>query len=284
VSDGRNSVDGLFGLAPGEAGATTAPLPEAPVDRAWFDEPVCRNCGSALRTPFCAQCGQKAARRFEWRDIGKESWERLRVFELKSIRTVGRLVVAPGTVAREYVMGRRTTYMHPLSLLVVLVALLVLMLAANRYFSHYGFADRDVNRMAARVMAYANWSFSLGIVAIFLGSWSVFRRRLGYNAVEHAVLAVFVQAIILAAIILNMVPTLIWRDPAFVVAHRAASQHYLYLIKLAIVAVAYRQFFLLRLRSEWPRLMLACLVFVATSWLLLRAYAAVILWLVSRTA
>jgi hypothetical protein len=260
------------------------PLPGTALDPSWFAAPVCRNCNAARTTPYCPQCGQKAAKRFEWRDIGKESWDRLRYFELKSIRTVTRLILSPGTVARNYVLGRRTTYMHPLSLLIVLVGVLVLMLAANRYFGHYGFADRDVDRMAKRVMTYANWSFSLGIVSIFLGSWSVFRRRLGYNAIEHAVLAVFVQIVILAAIIVNMVPTLIWRDPAFVTAHRAASQHYLYVIKLAIVAVAYRQFFLLRLRSDWPRLLLACLVFVGTSWLLLRAYAAAILWLVSRTA
>jgi len=268
----------------GDVPVSEAPLSGGAIDAAWFDAPICRNCGSPRSTPYCAQCGQKAARRFELRDIGKESWDRLRYFEAKSLKTIVRLVVTPGTVARDYVLGRRATYMHPLSLLVVLVALLVVMLAANRYFGQYGFADRDVDRMADRVMIYANWSFSLGIVAVFVASWSVFRRRLGYNAVEHAVLAVFVQTVILAAIIVNMVPTMIWSDPAFVAAHRAASQHYLYGIKLAIVAMAFRQFFLLRVRSEWPRLLLAGLVFVGTSWLLLRVYAAAILWLVSRTA
>jgi hypothetical protein len=248
----------------------------------WFDASRCHDCGEQRSTPFCGECGQKAAKRFVWRDIGKEGWDRLRFFEFKFLKTLGRLVPGPGTVARDYVLGRRTAVMHPISLLVALVAILVLMLAANRYFDHYGFADRDVDRMAERVMAYANWSFSIGIVAIWLGSWSVFRRRLGYNAVEHAVLALYVQAIILAAIIVNMAPTLIWRDPAFITAHRGASQHYLYLIKLVIVALAYRQFFLLDLRRDWPRLLLACLLFVGASWLLLRAYAALILWLVSR--
>ena len=261
-----------------------APLPASSVDAAWFEAPVCRNCGSSRDTPFCPRCGQKAAKRFVWRDIAKESWDRLRFFELKSLKTLARLVTAPGTVARNYVMGRRTAYMHPLTLLVALVAVLVLILAANRYFDLSGFADRDLDRMAERVMAYANWSFSLGIVAIFAGSWSSFRRRCGYNAVEHAILAVYAQAIILAAIIINMLPTLIWGDPGFVAAHRAASQYYLYAIKLAIVTVAYRQFFLLDLRSDWPRLLLACLLYAGVSWLLLRAYAAAVLWLVTATS
>lgn len=258
-----------------------APVAGGAVEDGWFAVPICRNCGAARTTPFCGQCGQKAAERFAWRDIGKESWDRLRYFELKSVRTIARLIIGPGTVARDYVMGRRTEVMHPLALLIALVAVLVLVLAANRYFANYGFADSAVDEAAKRVLAYANWSFSIGIVAIFLGSWSVFRRRLNYNVVEHAILAVYVQSIILAAIIVNMIPTLIWRDPGFVAAHRGAAQYYLYAIKLVIVAVAYRQFFLLDLRRDWPRLLIACTVYVAASWLLLRAYAAGILWLVT---
>ena len=271
-------------LIAGEASDPTRPLPATPVDAAWFDAPVCRNCGSARDTPFCARCGQKAAKRFIWRDIARESWDRLHFFELKSLKTLARLVTAPGTVARNYVLGRRTAYTHPLTLLVALVAVLVLVLAANRYFDFSDFADRDLDRMAERVMAYANWSFSLGILAIFLGSWATFRHRCGYNAIEHAILAVYAQAIILAAIIVNMLPTLVWGEPDFVAAHRAASQYYLYAIKLAVVALAYRQFFLLELRTDWPRLVLACLLYAGASWLLLRAYATAVLWLVTATS
>lgn len=273
-----------FGNAAPDAPADEpAPIPDTSIGQEWFEEPVCRNCGAARNTAYCGVCGQKAAERFTWRDLRKEGWERLRYFEFKSLKTLGQLIIRPGTVARAYVMGRRTKVMHPLTLLVALVALLVLILAANRYFGHYGFADRDVDRMAEQVLAYANWSFSLGIAAILFGSWSVFRHRLGYNVIEHAILAIYVQAIVLAVIIVNMLPTLIWRDPGFIAAHRQASQHYMYIIKLVIVALAYRQFFVLDLRRDWHRLLLACLLFVGSSWLLLRAYAALILWIVTRT-
>ena len=277
----------MTNLAPGALGRTSlvprdAVRPQTDTLGAdWFEAPVCRNCGTLRDTPYCASCGQKAAKRFAWRDLVRESWDRLRFFELKSVKTLARLATRPGTVARNYVLGRRTRYMHPLTLLIALVAVLVLVLAANRYFDPYGSAEGDLSRMADRVMDYATWSFSLGIVAVFVGSWTTFRRRLGYNAVEHAVLAVYVQCIILAAIIVNMVPTLIWRDAAFVAGHRAASQYYLYAIKLVVVALAYRQFFLLDLRADWHRLVLACVVYGVCSWLLLRAYAAGILWLVT---
>ncbi len=254
------------------------------ISGAWFDAARCRNCNATMNTPHCGQCGQKAAHRLSFRDMAKESWDRLRYFELKSARTLRHLLFAPGRVAREYVQGRRTAHMNPLALLIALVALLVLMLAANQYFQHYGFVgrDSDVDRMSQRVLTYANWSFSLGIFAIFMGSWITFRRRQGYNAIEHAVLAIYCQCITLALILVNLLPTLIWRDPAFIVAHKAASQYYMTAIKLLIVAVAYRQFFLLQLRRDWPRLALACGIYAASSWLLLRAYAAAILWLVTQ--
>ena len=263
---------------------TPPPLPDVAVTAEWFEPPLCRNCGAARTTPYCPACGQKAAKRYVWRDVGKETWERLRLFEILSLRTLGRLLLTPGSTARDYVMGRRSAHMHPLKLLVALVAALVLLLAANQYFGHYGFAGRndDVDRMAQRVMAYANWSFSLGIVAIFVASSLVFRSRLGYNAIEHAVLAVYCQNIILAVIIVNLLPTMIWRSPEFIVWHKTASQYYIFAIKVLIVAVAYTQFFLLKLRTDWLKLLSACLVFAGLSWLLLRLYALAILWIVSR--
>ena len=263
------------------AKAPAPALPDGPVDSAWFDVPVCRNCGAGCSSPYCAQCGQKFTKRIVWRDVWRESWDRLRLFEMQSASTLCRLILTPGKVARDYVLGRRTVYMHPLKLLVLLVATLVLILSANGYFGTYAVKHDDVDRMAQRVMAYANWSFSLGIFAIFLGSLVGFRRRLDYNAIEHAVLAVYCQSIILGLVIINLLPTLIWRDAAFVLWHKTASQYYIPAAKLLIVGFAYKQFFLLDPKSDWARLLLACVIYAAINWLLLRAYATAILWLVT---
>jgi hypothetical protein len=164
-------------------------VPDITVSPAWFTAPVCRNCDAELTSPYCGQCGQKAAKRFEWRDIRNEGWERLRLFELSAAKTLRSLLLSPGTVARDFALGRRAAHMHPLKLLVALVAILVVLLTYNQYFGHSGLAkNADVDKMAKRVLAYANWSFSIGIIAIFLASWTVFRRRLGYNPIEHAIL------------------------------------------------------------------------------------------------
>ncbi len=257
-----------------------------PLSNAWFDAPICRNCDAPLTTPHCAKCGQKAARRLSLTDIARESWERIRLFEKHSVTTLWRLITSPGLVASDYVRGKRTSQMHPLKLLVALVAILLVVLSASQYFQHFAFAGRngDVKRMAARVVAYGNWSFTLGIVAIFLGSWIGFGRRLDYNPTEHAVLAICCQNLILAFVIVNLLPTLVWHDPQFVLLHKQASSYYLYLVKLGIVVLAYMQFFRLKLARDWPRLALAAVIYVVASWSLLRLYAAVILWLVNRSA
>ena len=175
------------------------------VEDAYFDVEVCRNCAAPLLTPFCGACGQKKARRLSWRDLRRETWEHWRLFEISSVQTLRRLITQPGYVAREYVMGMRKKHMHPLKLLAFLVVILILVLARNSFFEYFHYstrADAEVDRMAKLVQAYANWSFTTGIGAIFIASWSVYRRRLGYNSIEHLVLAVYCQILILAAIIL----------------------------------------------------------------------------------
>lgn len=276
----RHHIANAFRVDPNSAD----PMPDIPVSDDWFRQPICRNCGASLSTPYCGQCGQKAARRFVWRDMRNEGWERLRLFEFQSVRTLWHLLRAPGTVARTYVLGRRAAHMHPLKLLVALVALLALLLVTNQYFGHYAQDTRDVvvDRMAQRVMAYANWSFSLGIFAIFVGAWTVFRKRMGYNVIELTILSIYCQAIMLALIMINLMPTLIWRSPGFILWHKMASQYYVPAVKFLIVGIAYRQFFLLDLKSDWLKLLSACLIFAGVNWLLLRLYAFMILLLVSR--
>lgn len=265
---------------PGEPRAAAGPQLPIHLDAAYFDAAVCRNCGAPLKTQYCGHCGQKKAARLEAGELRRETWQHWRLFEVGSARTLWRLITGPGDVAREYVMGRRKDHMHPLKLLLVLVALLVVLLNYGQWFSHFAYSTRDdaqVDRMVELVRTYANWSFTTGIFAIFAASWLVYRRRLGYNAMEHAVLAVYAQILVLAALVLNLLPTMIWNAPDFVSAYKEASKWYVYALKLLIVGLAFRQFFLVDLRHGWPRLAVALLVYAAASWLLLRLFAYAIL-------
>ena len=76
---------------------------------------TCANCASPLTGPFCANCGQSA------HDFHRSLWTLLSelagdVFGLDTrlMRTMRPLLLKPGEVTREYLAGRRVTYVPPL--------------------------------------------------------------------------------------------------------------------------------------------------------------------------
>lgn len=234
---------------------------------AHFLEPVCRNCGAALSTPFCAQCGQARARRFDLRAVGSEAWQGWRAFEWETVRAALRLIRRPGEVAREYVLGARRKHVHPLKLLLVAIGLLLVVQAHSGYFA--AARDARVGRALALALEYGRWSFSLGLLAVFASSMLVLRRRAGFNATEHLVLAVYVQFLVLLAGIANLLPTLGAAVPAW---HRAGSAWWMGAVEGAIVAFSFGQFFALG-RRELLRLAGALALFLFLKWLLVWAYS-----------
>lgn len=253
-------------LWPSRAATGVAVRPVA-VDAGYFAEPVCRNCGAQLDAPFCGRCGQKKAARFGIGDLRGEVWSSLRWFEASLVRSALRLAFQPGTVAREFVLGARKCHVHPLKLLLVAVGLLIWLLGETHYLAS---GKEQVSAAMALVVRYSKWSFSLGIPAILVASLAVFRGRLGYNAVEHLVLAAYAQFVVIAANVLNLLP-LLWLDGA-VAAHKQASILYMGVLEAAVVALAFHQFFRLDMRRDAWRLALAVGLFLALKKLLLLAY------------
>lgn len=82
---------------------------------------ACLNCGALLAGQYCANCGQRARARLI------SIWELVRdavgdLFELDSRlwRTLIPLMVRPGQLTREYLMGRRARFMPPFRTYLVL--------------------------------------------------------------------------------------------------------------------------------------------------------------------
>lgn len=257
--------------------AVTVPAKPVILSDAFFAAAICRNCGAALSGPHCAECGQKKAARLGIGTLRGEVWEKLRLFELDQLQSALRLLTGPGKVARDYVFGVRKRHTHPLKLLLVAIGLLLVVLAQTRYLNS---ADAQVSKVLETVRKYAEWSFSLGLVAIWAASMSGFRRLLGYNATEHLVLALYTQFVVILANVLNQLPLLILRSPAWLAWHKQWSGWYMGTLELGVVLLALGQFFLVDLRRQWWRLALAGAVYVAGKKLLLYAYAWVLVKIV----
>ena len=237
----------LHGLVP-PASAIRLAATDAVVDDAHFDAPVCRNCGTPRDTPHCGACGQKAAARFALRDVWQEFWESRRLFELSFLHAALRLARAPGRVAREYVLGARKRHVHPLKLLLVAVATLVLLLGHTGYLTA---GQTELSGQMQVVAAWARWSFSLGLLAV---------------------LAAYVQFVVIAANVLNLLPLLVLDASRWAAPWRQAASWYMTPLELAVVAVACKQFFHLRWRGDGWRIAMLLAVFFLCKKALLLAY------------
>jgi hypothetical protein len=203
--------------------------------------------------------------------VRKEAWERFRWFEWSAIRNALRVLPQPGTMAREYVLGRRKDHPHPLTLLFLAIGLLLIVLGHTDYLRPE-LPSEEAQRMFALVAGYSKWSFSLGAVAAFASTWLVFR-RFGYNAAELLALALYCQAVFIALQMVNQLPLVLAHSAALLKWHKAWSPWYMTALQTLMLMVALRQFFGVNLRHDGWRLLLAGALFAALKWQATQWYA-----------
>ncbi len=86
-------------------------------------DPQCANCGASLTGPFCAQCGEK---RMDPHDLSFKHFLHELFHEFTHVEgrwwsTLRLLLTKPGVLAQEYLAGRRSTYVRPLRLNLLMV-------------------------------------------------------------------------------------------------------------------------------------------------------------------
>lgn len=277
----ETSLRMLQGLVP-KGSAIAMALDDAQMTSAHFEEAVCRNCGTVRTEPFCGACGQSAVARFAMRDVFNEFWQSWRMFELAYLHAALRLLYAPGLVAREYVLGARKRHVHPLKLLLFAVALLVLVLGRTGYLTA---GQTQLTAQMQLVADWARWSFSLGLFAAWVSTLCVLRRRLHYNPVEHLVLAIYVQFVVIVLNLLNLLPLLMLDAARWVPVWRQASAYYMTPLEVLVLLLACKQFFHLGWhRRDLLRLAAVLLLFFAGKKALLFGYGHFIQQVVLRHA
>lgn len=243
----------------------------------FFKTPVCRNCGAALDKPYCGSCGQKQADRFGSRHLRKEAWEKIRWFEGDMLKAALKVALRPGTVAREYVLGKRQSHTHPLKLLLAAIVLLLIVIAQTDYL---GSDNETLSRAIELVQAYSKWSFSLGIVAILIASNFTFWKRHGFNFTEHLILATYTHFVILCASIINLLPLMVRTSPELVARHRFYTSYYMDFVEVGIVLLSFGQFFRVDWRRQWWWPAIGAAIFYVTKEGLLYLYARAVIRLV----
>ncbi len=99
------------------------------------EQAACRNCGHELAGAFCAACGEPrpSAREWSWRHFVHDAMHEFLHVDAKIVRTIGLLLFRPGFLTAEYWDGRRTSYIRPLRLYIVMAAIHLLAMSATVY-------------------------------------------------------------------------------------------------------------------------------------------------------
>jgi hypothetical protein len=209
--------------------------------------------------------------------LRKEAWEKIRWFEANMLKAAFKVALRPGTVAREYVLGKRQNHTHPLKLLLAAIVLLLIVIAQTDYL---GSSDQTLSKAIELVQAYSKWSFSLGIVAILIASNLTFWRRCGFNFVEHLVLATYTHFVIIAANLINLSPLLIRSSPELVQKHRLYAGTYMDWVEAGVVFLSFGQFFAIDWRRQWWWPAIGAAIFYLTKEGLLYLYARAVIRIV----
>lgn len=116
------------------------------------DAAVCRNCGAPWVGQYCPVCGQRSPVRVLtlW-ELIKEATDDLTHSDSRVWRTLFPLMLKPGLLTREYLLGRRARYLPPFRLYLVLSVLCFLTLGLGDNDQDFFQAQADLSAELAKM-------------------------------------------------------------------------------------------------------------------------------------
>jgi hypothetical protein len=167
----------------------------------------CANCSAAILPGqnYCPNCGQKSCiPRLTLHEIGGEFTHALVHVDRSALSLVVQLLVRPGVVAQEYVLGKRKRYFGPFGFLAVSVAFTSAVIAISGF---QAVTTNDPNRLADFLQHHVNLMFFAAVPLL-----AAFSRLLGirnrYNYAEYLVLTSYTAAMHILFFAVVVVP--IW--------------------------------------------------------------------------
>ena len=177
----------------------------------------CRNCGAgvAIGQSYCGACGQKCGfHRLTLHEISHDLVHALMHVDRSALSLLRMLLAQPGTVARNYVLGKRRRYFGPFSFLVVVVA------AASAVNALTGFRPVYSDHPNA-IVNFLQGHLNLLVFAevpLLAAISRLIDLRGPFNFAEHLVLAAYTSSLRIIVALLVLIP--VWY--AFRANHTAA--------------------------------------------------------------
>lgn len=190
----------------------------------------CANCDFLLNTEhqFCSHCGQKAhLHRLSWHDVTHDAIHYFTHADKGIFHLLIQLIKKTGTVAREFVGGKRKKYFPPFNFFLIVAAIYVFLFTLSTWPSVTTDVFKDhpeVSRIsdpvqqaktiaiyerAGKARVFMN-KHSNGIAMLALpliaGIFWLFYRKAGYNYVEHLVANMYMTGFVLLCHVLLFLP------------------------------------------------------------------------------
>jgi hypothetical protein len=191
----------------------------------------CRNCGAPLAGKFCHDCGEGRPDDHEYQisHVLHDAVHEFLHLDGKIFRTLWLLIARPGFLTREFWFGRRTNYIRPLRLFIVIATIHFLLIFFNFYktdlFKRFDFggnlsADlaaiaKQTHRTVAEVEQSVEHHFAKGyavaqytaVTGFALVPWLIYRRRKPFYG-QHFIFSLHIySAYFLLQSVLNLLIT-----------------------------------------------------------------------------
>lgn len=162
---------------------------------------ICKNCNTDFEGNFCYRCGQKNLNEgFTVKEILYNFFNAFTHVDSGILYLVKELLIRPGFVARDYILGGRKKYYNPLQFLIIAVAIATFLAINFSLFGPQVNPDSLINISPLQryfiqfnnfIYKYFNVLLFLSVPIASLYSWLFFKKA-GFNFAENLIFNTFI--------------------------------------------------------------------------------------------
>lgn len=168
-------------------------------------EHICKNCGHSFTGNHCNNCGQKLAHRLDTKHIVHEAIHVFTHADKGIFSLIPMVLFRPGTLALQYVEGKRKRYFSIFQYLILVVGIITFIMSKTHYMENVmqtinpetAKASARVVAVQTKIMSTLQHYFNLFLFALLpvfsFFSWLFFKST-KYNYAENFVLHAAIQA------------------------------------------------------------------------------------------
>lgn len=190
----------------------------------------CTNCGNEFEGKYCHHCGQERVKRIEVRSIVHDVIHSIVHWENSVLKTFINLLKNPGKTVKDYISGKRRSFVKPFSYFISIQTLFVIVFhrMSEKYFAFLNVNVKsdsekvlirvtDIQHLVGQYINYLNYIMPL-IFAFYF--YLFFRKKTGINYAESLAVSLYwvgtTLVFSIALMLLSLIDIRTWNARFFV--------------------------------------------------------------------